>query len=138
MAEITTFISPENTFSSHIFVHNYPNNSRIEAYYQSNGQLYYSYYNIISIGTYPATPKLTQKSQINLPQYPIPNNYIVETEISGRNIRCETKYISNSKKINQKHSTKLFGPRLFRFDIELLYNIHLSHPITTATTKVDK
>jgi hypothetical protein len=49
------------------------------------------------LGTYPASPKLTQKSKANSPQYPIPNNYIVETEVSRRNIRCETKYISHSK-----------------------------------------
>jgi hypothetical protein len=78
-------------------VHNYPINSRVEAHYQSNGRLYYSYYNIISLGTYPVTPKLTQKSRNNSPQYPIPNNYIVETEVSGRSLRCETKYISNTK-----------------------------------------
>jgi len=63
----------------------------------SNGRLYCSFYNIISLGTYPSIPKLTQKSKNNTPQYPIPDNYIVETEISGRSLKCETKYISNSK-----------------------------------------
>ena len=42
-------------------------------------------------------PKLTQRARNNNFQYPIPNNYIVETEISEHKIRCETKYISNSK-----------------------------------------
>ena len=86
-----------DTFSSRVFIHDYPNSSKIEAYYQSNGQKYCSYYNIISLGTYPSTPKLTQKSQKNLPQYPIPDKYIVETEIFEQKIKCESKYISNLK-----------------------------------------
>ncbi|PKC59914.1 hypothetical protein RhiirA1_468772 [Rhizophagus irregularis] len=77
-------------FSSRVFIHNYPTSSRIEAHYQSNGRLYSSYYNIISLGTYPVNPKLTQRSRKDTRQYPIPDNYIVETEFSERNIRCET------------------------------------------------
>ncbi|UZO19291.1 uncharacterized protein OCT59_010588 [Rhizophagus irregularis] len=51
----------------------------------------------ISSGTYPDNPKLTQKSRKkDKPQYPIPDNYIVEIESSERNIRRETKYISNT------------------------------------------
>ena len=65
--------------------------------YRSNGQLYRSYYNIISLRTYPPTPNLTQKSWGNTSQYLIPNNYIVEMKVAEWNIRCETKYISNSK-----------------------------------------
>ena len=84
-------------FSSRIFIHDYPNNPKIEARYQSNGRLYYSYYNIISLGTYPSTPKLTQKSRKDTPQYPIPDKYIVETEIFEQKIKCESKYISNLK-----------------------------------------
>ena len=49
------------------------------------------------MGTYPSTPKLTQKSRNNTFQYPIPNNYIVETEVFEHNLKCETKYISNVK-----------------------------------------
>ena len=67
-----------DTFSSCDFIHDYPNNSKIEAHYQSNEWLYYSFYNIISLGTYPSTPKLTQKSCNNMPQYPIPDNYMNE------------------------------------------------------------
>jgi len=86
------------SFSSHIFVHDYSNSSRIETHYELNRRLYYSYYNIISLGTYPIIPKLTQKNGWNnTPQYPIPNNYIVETELSERKLRCETKYISSLK-----------------------------------------
>ena len=84
-------------FSSRVFIHDYPNNPKIEAHYQSNGRLYYSYYNIISLGTYPPIPKLTQKPRNNTPQYPIPNKYIVETEVFERKITCESKYISNLK-----------------------------------------
>ncbi|UZO20740.1 uncharacterized protein OCT59_013158 [Rhizophagus irregularis] len=87
----------ENTFSSRVFVHDYPNSSKIEAHYQSNGKLYNSYYNIISLGIYPPSPKFTQKPRNNASQYPIPNNYIVETEVSGWTLRCETKYTSNLK-----------------------------------------
>ncbi len=86
-----------DTFSSRTFVHDYPKSSKIEAHYRSNGRLYCSYYNVISLGSYPSTPKLTQKAKSNAAQYPIPNNYIVETELSGWSLKCETKYISNSK-----------------------------------------
>jgi hypothetical protein len=40
---------------------------------------------------------LTQKSKNNAIQYPIPDNYIVETEMFERSLNCKTKYISNSK-----------------------------------------
>ncbi|PKY54954.1 hypothetical protein RhiirA4_474088 [Rhizophagus irregularis] len=114
-------------FSSRVFVHNYPTSSRIEAHYQSNGRFTYcSYYNIISPGNYPDNPKLTQKSRKkDTPQYPIPDNYIVEIESSGRNISWKenrTEWGVNStksstvvflEKINCKHSTKVSGPRLF-------------------------
>ncbi|RHZ69727.1 hypothetical protein Glove_279g40 [Diversispora epigaea] len=67
---------------------------RIEAQYKSKG----GHYNIIVLGTYPITPKLTQKPNCNnVPQYPIPNNYIVETKIVEKGIKYEMKYISNSK-----------------------------------------
>src|SRR4051812_38350554 len=94
-----------DTFSSRVFIHDYPKSSKIEAHYRSNGRLYCSYYDVISLGTYPSTPKLTQKSKGHVTQYPIPDNYIVETEVFEWSIRCETKYISNSKvcyKINWK------------------------------------
>ncbi|GET55489.1 hypothetical protein GLOIN_2v1761839 [Rhizophagus irregularis DAOM 181602=DAOM 197198] len=96
MAETIVSIT-ETTFSSRVFTHDYPKSLKIEAHYQSNGQLFISYYNIISLGTYPSTPKLTQKSKNNAIQYPIPDNYIVETEIFERSLNCKTKYISNSK-----------------------------------------
>jgi hypothetical protein len=86
-----------DTFSSRVFIHDYPNNPIVEAHYKSKGKLYRSYYNIISLGTYPSKPKLTQKSHKDTPQYPIPNNYIIETEIYERSIKCETKYVSISK-----------------------------------------
>ncbi|GET55161.1 hypothetical protein GLOIN_2v1824261 [Rhizophagus irregularis DAOM 181602=DAOM 197198] len=96
MAETIVLIT-ETTFSSHVFTHDYPKSSKIEAHYQSNGRLFISYYNIISLGTYPSIPKLTQKSKNNAIQYPIPDNYIVETEMFERSLNCKTKYISNSK-----------------------------------------
>ncbi|RIB21263.1 hypothetical protein C2G38_2244038 [Gigaspora rosea] len=87
------------------------------------------------------TPKFTQKSRNNTPQYPIPDSYIVETEVSERSLKCETKYISNSKKINQKLLTKRFGPCLFGFDIEPLYHARLqisSQPVTTIKNNKHK
>lgn len=44
-----------------------------------------------------STPKLTQKSRNNMPQYRISYRYIVETEFFDRSLRCKTKYISHSK-----------------------------------------
>jgi hypothetical protein len=79
------------------FIYDYPNNPRIEAHYMSNGRLYILYYNIIAVGNYPSIPRLTQKSQNNLFQYLIPNGYIIETELSKWNLRCETKNITSSK-----------------------------------------
>ncbi|PKC54419.1 hypothetical protein RhiirA1_477341, partial [Rhizophagus irregularis] len=87
----------ENSFSSRVFIHDYPNNSRIEARYISNGRLYISYYNIIAVGNYPSIPRLTRKSQNSTFQYPIPNDYIVETELFEWSLKCETKYITDSK-----------------------------------------
>lgn len=63
----------------------------------SNGQLYISYYNIIAVGNYPSVLRLTQKSWNNPFQYLILNDYIIETELSEWNLRCETKYITSSK-----------------------------------------
>jgi len=77
------------SFSNRIFIHDYPNNPKIEAHYESNGRLYYSYYNIISLGSYPIVPKLTQKNGWNNTPYPIPDNYVVETELAERSLRCE-------------------------------------------------
>jgi hypothetical protein len=85
------------TFSKRIFIHDYPQNSKIEVHYRSNNRLFISYYNVISLGTYPSAPKLTQKSKNNVLQYPIPNDYIVETEFFAKSLICKTKYISNSK-----------------------------------------
>ncbi|PKC74141.1 hypothetical protein RhiirA1_388380 [Rhizophagus irregularis] len=93
--------------------------------------------NFKPLGTYPPSPKFTQKPRNNAPQYSIPNNYIVKTEVSGWTLRCETKYTLNLK----KHSTKLSGPRLFGLDIKQLYNFRLqigSLPITTTATKVNE
>ncbi|PKB93656.1 hypothetical protein RhiirA5_440678, partial [Rhizophagus irregularis] len=149
----------ETTFSNRVFIHDYPRSSKIEAHFQSNERLYISYYNIISLGTYPSTPKLTQKSKNN------------ETEFSERSLICKTKYISVSKvcytinwkighaewsvsstqsstavvntflqKINLKSSTKSSGPRLFGFDIEPLYHARLQigfRPVTAVTTEVN-
>ncbi|RHZ83398.1 hypothetical protein Glove_95g68 [Diversispora epigaea] len=145
-----------SSFSSRVFIHDYPKNLRIEAQYKSKGQTYISYYNITALGTYPITPKLTQKPNCNnVPQYPIPDNYIVETEIAERGVKCETKYVSNSKvnytvawkegraewSVNSTKSasavvnlflkkinwknSKLSGPRVFGFDIEPLHNIRI-------------
>ncbi|CAG8504373.1 588_t:CDS:2 [Funneliformis mosseae] len=49
----------ENIFSSHTFVYDYPNSSKIETYYQANRRLFSSFYNIISLETYSTLLKLT-------------------------------------------------------------------------------
>ena len=43
-----------DTFSSRVFIHDYPNNPRIEVYYKLNEQLFHSHYNIILLDTYTA------------------------------------------------------------------------------------
>ncbi|CAG8632095.1 2244_t:CDS:2, partial [Diversispora eburnea] len=49
-------------------------------------------------GTYPIAPKLTQKINCdNIIQYWIPDNYIIETEVAEKKVKCETKWESNSK-----------------------------------------
>ncbi|RGB29920.1 hypothetical protein C1646_765998 [Rhizophagus diaphanus] len=121
----------ETMFSSCVFTHDYPKSLKIKAHYQSNGRLFISYYNIISLKTYPSTPKLTQKSKNNAIQYPIPDNYIVETEMFERTV-----VNTFLQKINQNPSTKLSEPRLFGFDIEPLYYARSQigfQPITAGT-----
>ncbi|PKY61971.1 hypothetical protein RhiirA4_487680 [Rhizophagus irregularis] len=69
MAETTVYVPiAETTFSNRVFIYDYPRNSKIEAHFQSNKQLYISYYNIISLRI---ISKLTQKSKNNVSQYPI-------------------------------------------------------------------
>ncbi|POG60892.1 uncharacterized protein OCT59_022367 [Rhizophagus irregularis] len=136
----------ETTFSNRVFIHDYPRSSKIEAHFQSNERLYISYYNIISLGTYPSTPKLTQKSKNNASQYPIPDDYIVETKFSERKWSVSSTQSSTAvvntflQKINLKSSTKSSGPRLFGFDIEPLYHARLQigfRPVTAVTTEVN-
>ncbi|GBC52211.2 hypothetical protein GLOIN_2v1787271 [Rhizophagus irregularis DAOM 181602=DAOM 197198] len=114
----------ETTFSNRVFIHDYPRSSKIEAHFQSNERLYISYYNIISLGTYPSTPKLTQKSKNNASQYPIPDDYIIgHAEWSVSSTQSSTAVVNTFlQKINLKSSTKSSGPRLFGFDIEPLYH----------------
>ncbi|RHZ75186.1 hypothetical protein Glove_217g260 [Diversispora epigaea] len=94
-------------------------------------------------GTYPITPKLTQKLNCsNLPQYPILNNYIVKTEIAEKGEGRAEWSVNSTKsalaKINWKNS-KLSGSRVFRFDIEPLHNIHIQmNPSSIIITKVNK
>ncbi|CAB4474424.1 unnamed protein product [Rhizophagus irregularis] len=94
-----------DTFSSRVFVHDYPNSSKIEAHYQSNGKLYNSYYNIISWkeGRAEWSVNSTKSSTA------VANTFL--------------------QKIGQKHSTKLSGPRLFGLDIEPLYNFLDDHEV---------
>ncbi|CAG8750069.1 1961_t:CDS:2, partial [Ambispora leptoticha] len=146
------------------FIHNYPNNARIEACYESNGQLYYSYYNVISLGNYPANPKLTQKTRNHMPQYLVSDNYIVETEVAKKILKCKTNYVVGSKicyviswkegrtewSINSTKSSteviniflqkinqktsKLSGPRVFGFDIKPLHKARLQIEYTCSKT----
>ncbi|CAG8798726.1 26281_t:CDS:2, partial [Dentiscutata erythropus] len=75
----------------------YPTNSLIEARYQSGNKPFYNWYNVQSLGYYPTQLKFTQKNLKEGIQYPIPDEYRVETSLIKKQIRCETKYQSNEK-----------------------------------------
>ncbi|CAG8688387.1 11413_t:CDS:2 [Funneliformis mosseae] len=129
----------QDAFSSRDFIHDYPSNSKIEARYQSNGRLYCSHYNVLSLGTYPSTPKLTQKSRNNTFKYHIPNNYIVKTEVFDWKIGRAEWSVSSTKS-----STAVFN--LFLQDLDyldsiLLYHIRLqigSCPLITTIAEANK
>ena len=79
------------------FQHQYPTSPFIKAQYIIGDKVFYYWYKVISLGYYPTPVKLTQKNSRDGIQYEIPDNYSVETEISGMKIRCETKYQQNGK-----------------------------------------
>ena len=54
-------------------------------------------YNVISLEYYSTNVVMTQKNSKDGKQYKIPNDYVIETELGNRKIRCEIKYISNQK-----------------------------------------
>lgn len=86
-----SFIWKINDFFSCVFVHKVqelkPTISQMVDY------IVHTIILCISPGTYPDNPELTQKYRKDTPQYPIPDNYIVETEFSGRNISFWTSTI---------------------------------------------
>ncbi|CAG8836034.1 37167_t:CDS:1, partial [Gigaspora margarita] len=73
----------------------YPINSLIEARYQTGKTTYYNWYNVQSLGYYSAQIKFTQKNSKEGVQYPIPDEYCVETSLLKKQIQCKTKYQSN-------------------------------------------
>ncbi|RHZ48529.1 hypothetical protein Glove_547g44 [Diversispora epigaea] len=148
--------SDENSnYSKRTFDQDYPNSSRIEATYESGNTTFSSWYNIISLGYYPANVVKTQKNSKEGNQYWIPDDYIVETEVANKKLCCYIKYISNKivkytifwKENNTEWSvhseksttgvvllylkkinqstTRLSGPRIFGLDIEKLHQCRL-------------
>ena len=72
-------VNDENT--QHTFFHNYPSNPYIHAVRVFGGKNYSQSYKIISLGQYPTKVIYTRKEKgIN---YKVPNNYQVETILSG-------------------------------------------------------
>lgn len=86
-----------DNYSTRTFNQDYPNSPHIVAIYESGGITIISWYNVISLGHYPKNVIMTQKNSKDGKQYWIPNDYIVETEIGNRKLRCEIKYTLNQK-----------------------------------------
>jgi hypothetical protein len=84
-------------YSTRNFSHQYPASPFIIAQYITGNRTFYFWYKVVSLGYYPTLVKLTQKNSKDCIQYQIPDNYIVETEVSKMKIRCETKYQPNGK-----------------------------------------
>ena len=81
-------VNDENT--QHTFFHNYPSNPYIHAVRVFGGKNYSQIYKIISLGQYPTKVVYTRKEKgIN---YKVPNNYQVETTLSGLTVLCKTQY----------------------------------------------
>jgi len=91
-------VNDENT--QHTFFHNYPSNPYIHAVRVFCGKNYSQSYKIISLGQYPTKVIYTRKEKgIN---YKVPNNYQVETTLSGLMVLCKTQY-QFSRKIAVKY-----------------------------------
>ncbi|RHZ68619.1 hypothetical protein Glove_294g123 [Diversispora epigaea] len=86
-----------DNYSTRTFEEDYPNSSRILARYKSGNYIFVSWYNVLSLGYYPANIIITQKNSKDGKRYWIPDNYIIETELGNKKLRCETKYISDQK-----------------------------------------
>ena len=84
-------------YSTRNFQHQYPTSPFIKAQYITGTKTFYFWYKVVSLGYYPTPVKLTQKNSKDGFQYQIPDNYIIETEVSGMKIQCETKYQLNGK-----------------------------------------
>ena len=86
-----------DNYSTRTFEEDYPNSSRILARYKSGNYIFVSWYNVLSLGYYPVNIIMTQKNSKDGRRYWIPDNYIIETELGNKKLRCETKYISDQK-----------------------------------------
>ncbi|CAB4411544.1 unnamed protein product [Rhizophagus irregularis] len=119
-------------------------------HYQSNGKLYNSYYNIISLGTYPPSPKFTQKPRNNAPQYPIPNNYIYAIQLVGKKdaqngvliVQNLPQAVANTFLQKLARNTQLnFLDHDIGLDMShyIIFRLQIgSLPITTTATKVNE
>ncbi|RHZ63516.1 hypothetical protein Glove_329g9 [Diversispora epigaea] len=84
-------------YSTRSFQNNYPKSTFIKAQYITGNKIFNFWYNVISLGHYPMSVKLTQRNSKNCIQYQIPDDYCIETEIYKIKIRCETKYQLSGK-----------------------------------------
>lgn len=91
-------VNDENT--QHTFFHNYPSNPYIHAVRVFGGKNYSQSYKIISLGQYPTKVIYTRKEKGI--SYKVPNNYQVETTLSGLIVLCKTQY-QFSRKIAVKY-----------------------------------
>jgi len=96
--EELVLVNDENT--QHTFFHNYPSSPYIHAVRVFGGKNYSQSYKIISLGRYPAKVIYTKKEKGI--KYKVPNNYQVETTLSGLVVLCKTQY-QFSRKIAVKY-----------------------------------
>ena len=91
-------VNDENT--QHTFFHNYPSNPYIHAVRVFGSKNYSQSYKIISLGQYPTKIIYTRKEKEIT--YKVPNNYHVETILSGLTVLCKIQY-QFSRKIAVKY-----------------------------------
>ena len=86
--------SPSNASNSDFESHNYPSNKQIT--YKTSKHSFI--YNILKEGIYPDNPRHTQANSNGI-QYPIPDEYLVETQFgkAKHKLRCSIKYYDNKK-----------------------------------------
>ncbi|CAB4411545.1 unnamed protein product [Rhizophagus irregularis] len=102
------------------------------------------------IGTYPPSPKFTQKPRNNAPQYPIPNNYIYAIQLVGKKdaqngvliVQNLPQAVANTFLQKLARNTQLnFLDHDIGLDMShyIIFRLQIgSLPITTTATKVNE